>query len=847
MARKKLVIIDGKSVLYRGYYAMMHLANREGKPTGGTYGFAMMSLRILNELTPDYVIVAWDISKTNTGSRRKLYKEYKAHRKPMPDDLRAQIPDVRRLCEAFSWPFIEVDQYEADDVMGALREQAKEKDIDVVLVTSDLDTLQLVNGHTRVLALKRGLSETVEYDEKKLKEEYGMTPTQFIDYKALRGDPSDNIPGVAGVGDKTARTLIDEYGTLDGVYEHIDTIKGATQKKLRENQEMAYLSRELVEIICDIPVTLDLAKAQVEDCNPTAIDELFTELGFRRLRSALPEWMRPQQDLFTGNTAEPEFKPSEVVEADKAPQMSRAVVVALGDKALISSDPDKAFLVPIESVEVSRIIGYHTKEDLHRLGEVESVEFDVMIAAFVLNPLLRQQDLSALAGDELGLDIDDFVRRDDVELTTMGLWVSAIWRLHDIYCSRLEDFPKLQTVLKDIEWPILPVLTRIERRGMKLDANYLKVMSKDFNGRINELKEKIFSEAGEEFNINSPKQLQVILFERLGLDHTGIKKTKTGYSTGASELEKLRDLHPIIDLISQYRELSKLKSTYIDALPKLIGSDGRVHTTLTQTIAQTGRLSSLSPNLQNIPVRSEEGRAIRKAFTAEKKNLLISADYSQFELRLAAALSGDNQMIDAFNAGKDIHIQTAAELYGVSLENVSKQQRYNAKAVNFGVMYGMSAHGLAIATDMTREEAATFIETYFSLRPQLYQYLENLKVQAREKGYVETFYGRRRPMPDIHSSNFAVRNAAQRAAMNMPIQGTEADIMKLAMIEVDRTLDDDCWQIMQVHDSIIVEAPEAKTDSVSDSLRHIMLSIAPDIGVKLEVDIETGSNWGDLH
>ncbi len=846
MSRKKLVVIDGKSVLYRGYYAMTHLNNREGRPTGATYGFAMMALRILNELKPDYVVVAWDMSKTNTGSRCKLYEEYKSNRKPMPEDLREQIPDVRRLCEAFSWPFMEIDEYEADDIMGTLREQAKDKGIDVVLVTSDLDTLQLVNGHTSVLALKKGLSVTINYDEARLREEYDMTPQQFIDYKALRGDPSDNIPGVAGVGEKTARQLIADFGSLDGVYENLGKVKGAVRTKLENDREMAYLSRELVEIVCDLPIELDLEAAAVQDCEPSAIAELFSELNFRRLQGELPEWMRPQPGLFAEQPEKSDFSPVSIQRTDDNLSLEEAVVVTLDNLALVSSDKKRAFLVPVANVKVDRIIGYHVKEDIKRFDSEPEVSLDVMIAAFVLNPLLRQQELSALAADELGLSIVDLDRRDDANEEDMGSWVSALWLLHDKYNEQLNDSPKLKGVLDDIEWPILPVLARIEQRGMKLDIDYLDKMSQDFTERIQALEHDIYKEAGREFNINSPKQLQVVLFDELGLSSAGIKKTKSGYSTGASELDKLRSLHPIVDLISRYRELTKLKSTYIDALPKLVDENSRLHTTLTQTVAQTGRLSSLHPNLQNIPVRTEEGRAIRKAFTAEKGNVLVSADYSQFELRLAAHLSGDEHMLDTFSKGRDIHAQTAADLYGVELKDVSKEQRYNAKAVNFGVMYGMSAHGLSVSTEMSREEAADFIKKYFSLRPQLYEYLEGLKKQAHEQGYVETMFGRRRPMPDIRSSNYMVRAAAERAAMNMPIQGTEADIMKLAMIEADKRLDEDCWQIMQVHDSILVECPESKSGDVARLLKDAMESAAPEIDVDLVVDTSVGKTWQDV-
>ncbi len=851
--RKKLAVIDGKSVLYRGYYAMTHLANRQGKPTGATYGFAMMALKVVNDIKPDYVIVAWDKSKTNTHSRRKLYKDYKANRKPMPEDLREQIPDVRDLCEALSWPFLEIDDYEADDIMGTLSEEAKGRGLDVVLVTSDLDTLQLVNGHTSVLALKTGLSKTISYDEAEVKREFGMTPAQFGDYKALRGDPSDNIPGVSGVGEKTAKELIADYGSLDEVYKHLEDIKPNLADKLRKDKDMAYLSRDLVDIICDLPIELDLKAADVKDCQPAKIEALFNSLGFRRLKDELPEWMKPEVGLFADTSGENSQEAE--VEAIKIESKSennekikekQALVVVLDQKVLVSPSNKQAYITDINNLEADSILAFHAKDELKKLTNKPEVDFDVTIAAFVFNPLLRRQTFSEAAQDSLGLTVSDIERKDDVDLELAGKHLSLLWQMINHYRQELAKTSKLESVLTDIEWPLIPVIASMEQRGVKLDSSYLADMSQDFTGRIEELSQAIYKQAGQEFNINSPNQLQGILFEKLNISSEGIKKTKSGFSTGASELEKLRILHPIIDLISHYRELNKLKSTYIDALPKLVDENGRLHTTLTQTVAQTGRLSSLNPNLQNIPIRTEEGRAIRRAFIAETGNTLISADYSQFELRLAAILSGDEQMIAAFNSGLDIHVQTAAELYGIDIKDVSKEQRYNAKAVNFGVMYGMSAHGLSVSTGMSRDEAKNFIDKYFDIRPKLKEYLDKLKKIAKEEGYVETMFGRRRPMPDIKSSNFAVRNAAERAAINMPLQGSAADLMKLAMVEVDKQLDDDCWQILQIHDSILIECPKSKAEQLAAKVEEVMENIKPDLEVKLEVDTSIGDTWADL-
>ncbi len=849
---KTLVVIDGKSVLYRGYYAMGNLATPEGKPTGATYGFAMMGLRILKEFNPDYVVVAWDKSKTNIRARQQLYEEYKANRKPMPEDLQEQIPDVRRLCEAFGWPMLEIDDYEADDIMGTLAVQAREKDIDTILVTSDLDVLQLLNHHTKVCALKRGLTHTVIYDESSFKEEYDMTPQQFVDYKALRGDPSDNIPGISGIGDKTARQLIQKYGSLETIYEQLEDIGGAAAKKLEEDRDMAFLSRQLIKLSLEVPVEFDDVASHVDVTNPEAVDAIFEELSFHRLRSELPKNMQQKQTLF--DQAAPESTPSEqqkITVTRKSAQKfgtEPTVVFTLHTYAVVSTDKQQCHVVPVSELPKDlNIIGYHTKEDLKRLPEGTAVVFDVMVAAFLLNPLLRQQELSSLAKQELGITVPQFTRTDELDDEAIQTVVYVLWQLYERYQGQLDELPKVKSVAYDIEWPLLPVLSRMEERGVKLDVEYLRTMSRDFGERITELENKIYEHAGQQFNINSPHQLQTVLFDKLLLPTGDIKRTKTGYSTGAAELEKLRGLHPIIDLISHHRELTKLKSTYIDALPKLVDENNRLHTTFTQTVAQTGRLSSLNPNLQNIPVRTEEGKAIRTAFIAEKGDTLVQADYSQFELRLAAALSGDTAMLEAFNGGVDIHAQTAAELYGVALNEVTKQQRYNAKTVNFGVMYGMSPHGLSVNTGMSREDAKAFIDRYFELRQGLLEYLDSLKRQAREGGYVETWFGRRRPMPDIHSSNFAVRSAAERAAINMPIQGTEADIMKLAMIEVDNQLDNTCWQILQIHDSILVECPEEKAETTARLLKSIMEKTPPkELPVALDVETSTGKHWGEL-
>ncbi len=879
---KRLVVIDGKSVFYRGYYAMPNLATRDGTPTGGVYGFAVLALQILKKLSPDYVVVAWDKSKTNIRSRRKLYPEYKANRKPMPDDMREQIPVLRELLEGFSWPLMEVDDYEADDIMGALAKQAQAKGIETILVTSDMDLLQLVDGNIQLYTLKKGLTNIVHYDDALIQAEFGFSKEKFDDYKALKGDSSDNIPGVVGIGDKTAKDLVQKYETLENIYEHIDNFKGALRKNLEENKEMAFLSRELVHIMVDAPVKLDLKAADVQDANPAKIADLFQQLSFKRLIEELPSQMKAEQQLFT-TANEPkndslDVRPTKVIADTKelasvVPKSTKEVVLysffnpheswqlPVLDGVLFTLDGKQSYLIEGKEKALLKtfgtllqnnnigLIGYDLKQDIEAWIDVgislEKVTFDVMDGAFLLNALLREQTLHDLAQVELGIKLPEFERTSAIDHSLAGAVMTAIWKLFQTYEKQINKLPKVLKVAEEIEWPIIPVLARMEYQGIQLESSYLDKMSKDFEQKIASVTELIYKESKTEFNISSPAQLQTVLFETLALPKAFVKKTKTGYSTAASELEKLRSLHPIIDLITHYRELTKLKSTYVDALPKLVDKQGRLHTSFKLTVAQTGRLSSDNPNLMNIPVRTEAGRLIRNAFVAKSGNMLISADYSQFELRIAACLANDKNMIHAFNQGIDIHAMTAAELADKEIGDVTKFERRAAKVVNFGVLYGMSPHGLSVATGMTRDKAKEFIERYFEVRQPLVKYLDGLVTQAKADGYVETLFGRRRPVPDIHSSNFVVRNAAERQTMNMPIQGTAADLMKLAMIEVDKQLDDDCQMLLQIHDSILVEAPKAKAKKIAERVKKIMENIYQ-LPVRLDVDVAIGKNWGEL-
>lgn len=874
--KKRLVVIDGKSVFYRGYYAMPNLSTKDGTPTGGVFGFATMALEVIKRLKPDYVAVAWDKPKTNIRRRLELYPEYKAGRKPAPADFYAQVPVLHQVLEAFGWPLYEMDDYEADDIMGTLAVQAAEQDIETILITSDMDMLQLVNDHVKVYALKTGLSNIELYSPESFAAKYGIDVDQFLDLKSLMGDSSDNIPGVPGIGKKGAADLLNQFKTLDNIYENLHLVKDSLRKKLEAGKDLAYLSKELARIWTDAPMTLNLEEVDGSRCNPKELHQLLQDLEFRSLARALPDIMQVEDaDRPAGNTDLKVGKNTVVATKAELAALKLTDTVYVHSRAggkhgrspqllVLSSDGKATYTLNLSKLaardvvsalkDVTGLVGYDLKGTLQILIELgmtdlPPVEHDVLIGSFVLNALRREQSLTALAQADIGYDGSPFEDLDTDELTTRAPeFMAAIKALHDQQATAIKLIPKFTELVRDIEWPVIPVLARMEYRGIELDKDYMANFSKQIEASILDYEKQIYEQAGQEFNIGSPGQLAEILFTKLELPTQGIKKGKTGYSTAASELDKLRDKSPIIDLITLYREVTKLKSTYVDTLPKQADEDSRVHTTFALTVAQTGRLSSNDPNLQNIPTRTDLGRHIRTAFVAADGYKLVSADYSQFELRLAATLANDKELVDMFNRGADIHTATAAQVYERSVEDVTKQMRRAAKVINFGILYGMSPHGLAIAANMSFEQAASFIKRYKDLRRPLFDYMDAVLEKARQDNYVETLFGRRRPMPDIHSSNFMVRSGAERAAINMPIQGTEADLMKLAMIEVDKRLaglGEDCRQLLQIHDSILVECPARLADAVAAMLQDTMENIHK-LPVRLDVDVTVANNWGEL-
>ena len=843
---KRLVIIDGKSVFYRGYYAMPGLSTKDGTPTGGVFGFASLSLEIVKKLEPDYVCVAWDKKHTSIRKRLNILPTYKAGRKTPPSDFFNQIPILHELLDAFGWPLYEFDDYEADDIMGTISLMAEQNGIETCLVTSDLDMLQLVSPLTKVYAMKRGLSNIEEYDPSILENKLGIKVSQFLDLKALKGDSSDNIPGVPGIGDKTAVALLKEFESLDNIYKNIEIIKPAWAKKLLAGKESAYISRKVGQIWRDAPVDFDLKSMDIHNLDVVKLSDQLRKLEFNSLIKRLPTAMQ-DENLNRGLYIPPVSETVDISPLTSKIKLSAETVVhIIDDKIIIAPNRSKAFICDVTNapdlvfdlISTTKMICYDVKDTLHKLNAlniniVVDKVFDIKQASFLIDPLIRDRSLSSIVVGE-------------IDESNPAVVITAIWNAYDTQMEKFKNDKILYKIATDFDFPLAPLLFKMEKRGVKINTSYLADMSHEIGKKYEELQQKIFDIAGYNFNIASPAQLSDMLFIKLQLPTTGIKKGKTGYSTGQKELNKLRGLHPVIELIEQTRELAKLKNTYVDALPKLVDKNYRLHTTFNQDVVSTGRLSSTHPNLQNIPIRSTLGKKIRNAFIADEDNILVSADYSQFELRLAAIMAGDEDLINDFNNDIDIHTKTASDVYKIPMDKVTSTQRRNAKVINFGVLYGMSPHGLSAATGMSFIEAKKFIDDYFNLRRPIREFIEETLEKAKNEGYVTTYFGRRRPTPDVKSSNFMVREAAKRAAANMPIQGTEADLMKRAMLRTEEKLGNLGEQILQIHDSILVECPKKNADKVVNILRFEMESVAPELDIKLKVDIKTGEHWGEL-
>ncbi len=842
---KRLAIIDGKSVFYRGYYAMPNLSTADGTPTGGVFGFASLAIELIKKLEPDYVAVAWDKPKTNIRKRLEIYPEYKAGRKPAPADFYEQIPILHELLDAFGWPMYEIDDYEADDIMGAFAREAEAKGVETCLLTSDLDALQLISPLTKVYALKSGLANIEEFDVKAFEQKYGIKVNQFLDLKSLKGDSSDNLPGVPGIGEKTALSLLKEFGSLENIYQNLDVIKPSVAKKLEAGKELAFITKKVATIWVDAPVSLDWGIADVDDTDLEKVASILKRLEFNSLVRRLPAYMRPEPEQRTLY-----FDQSEALGVEVRPWPDTLVIdgysilyyesgdlyLMTGGGAAYRESVKKLDQSAIRVLELSKVVSYDIKQLYHDLMQ-HGIEahfqdvHDIRQAAFLIEPLRRDRSIAALIGEEI---------------KTPREMLISLARLYKWQETAFKHVPEVAKIAYEFDFPVIYPLFMMEHRGIKINKDIFSKMSNQFDDEYKKLEQEIYQLVGAEFNIGSPAQLSDILFTKLQLPTAGIRHGKTGYSTDQKTLDKLNGRHPIIELVEKTRELAKLKNTYIDTLPGEADINGRVHTTFLQDVASTGRLASLKPNLQNIPVRSELGRKIRDAFIPAKGKVFVSADYSQFELRLAAVLAGDEELINDFNNGVDIHTKTASDVYGVPIDEVTKDQRRDAKVINFGVLYGMSPHGLADATGMSFAEAKRFIDQYFILRSPIRKFIDDILHKARTEGYVETYYGRRRPTPDILSSNYMVRSSAERATANLPIQGTEADLMKRAMMQLEIALDGIGEPILQIHDSILVEAPKANTLEVEKIMRQIMEAVAPELRIKLQVDVSIGDKWGEL-
>jgi DNA polymerase-1 len=944
----KILLVDGHALAYRAFYATSHsgnvMATTKGEWTNAVYVFVNKLLKVWREEAPDYIVVTFDRGET---FRHQKFPDYKANRSEMPAELRTQIGRIEQIVGAFDIPIMSAEGYEADDVLGSLASQATQEGVDTVILTGDTDILQLVDEHVKALLPRGRYSDETLYGVEEVNERYnGLTPVQLIDHKAMVGDSSDNIPGLKGIGDKTATSLLHTYGSIEGVYQHLDEITGKRPRKaLDGHQEDALLYKDLVRIRRDAPVELDLEAARVGDFCRDDVAELFSELEFHSLMDRIPDGMGvessdeenaapevtldlqytvvdtpdklaemaarlEQVEAFAFDTettsTDPMLTDLVGISASISPGQAWYVPVGHGLSARQDSGPDLSDLplfaeekageqaaegeallseagepqLPLALVvECLRPIfenpaiakyAHNASFDLEVLAQTTDIQvrglaFDTMLAAWVIDPASRSLGLKALTFNLLGIEMTEITELigsgksqttfDRVSIVEAVPYACAdadmTLRLVEPLSSQLEEREQRE-LFQEIEMPMVSILVDMEMTGVQLDGEFLEQMSADLDVEQQRIEHRIHEMVGHEFNVRSPKQLSEVLFEELDLPKQGIRKTTLGYSTAADVLDLLKGKHPIIQLILDYRQISKLKSTYVDTLPALINPHtGRVHTSYNQTGAVTGRLSSSNPNLQNIPIRTEMGREIRKAFVAKEGWFFVAADYSQIELRVLAHVSQDAELLDAFHRDQDVHARTAAAVYGIPIQEVTKVQRSIAKTVNFGLIYGQSAFGLSQQTDLDFDEAERFIDTYFAKYPGVKKWLDKTRNEAHVEGYVETLLGRRRYFPELKGQRRAyagARAAAARQAINAPIQGTAADILKIAMINLDRLLDARGLQarmVLQVHDEVVLEVPADELEKVIEATRTEMEN-AYQLSVPLKVDIEFGEDWYDM-
>ena len=876
---KRLIIIDGNSIINRAFYALPDMSNSEGLKTNAIFGFVRMMFKIIEDYQPTHMSVAFD--KKAPTFRHKQYADYKAGRKKMPDELAQQLQPLKDLLDKFNINRLELEGYEADDLIGTVARLGEENDFKVYIVTGDKDAIQLASHKTTTLITKKGVGEVEEYDYDSVLERYEMTPTQFIDLKGLMGDKSDNIPGVPGVGEKTGIKLLKQYSTIENLIEHTDELKGSIKKKIEENKDLALMSKELATIITNVPIEVKLEDLEYGDYNKDDVVEKFKEFGFTSLITKL-------LDIEGGETTIKEEIDLKIEHLDnvedfikKAEENKKVIIDVIGkegnilDKRVLyvflSLDGNEIYYVNEDELPQIKTLlsnpeikkhGYDLKEDYILLKpyeiELNSMNFDITIAEYLIDSKSSTSyECSAIAMKYLTRKIkskEDLLGKgakakkfDEIEFDELSAYIG------DILNTVNGVYPKMEENLKEtemdglfyhVEMPLVEVLGSMEYIGMKVDKDQLNELKEKFTTIINELENEIFELAGEPFNINSPKQLGVVLFEKLGLPV--IKKTKTGYSTNAEVLEKLRDKHEIIDKITEYRQIVKLNSTYVEGLLKIINpKTGRIHSSFNQTITTTGRISSTEPNMQNIPVKTEMGRDIRKVFVADENCKLVDADYSQVELRVLAHMSGDENMIDAFKHGEDIHSKTASQIFDVDIKDVTSKQRIEAKAINFGIIYGKTDFGLSQDLNIPVATAKAYIDSYFNKYPKIKEFMDEAVESATETGYATTILNRRRYIPEIKASNFIVRNQGKRFAMNAPIQGSAADIIKVAMVNVYNKLKENNMKsrlILQVHDELIVEAVDEELEMAEKIVREEMEN-AQSMDVKLDVDLNTGDSW----
>ncbi len=924
-----LYLIDGHALAYRTFFALTRsspnaFTTSQGESTAGVFGFTSVLLRILEQENPDYLAVAFDTGRT---FRDEIFPEYKGTREKMPDELRSQIERIRQLVDTFNIPRLEVERYEADDVLGSVAKEAVARGLGVKIFTGDRDLLQLVSDRIVVNLPGKSLSDSRDYLPENVKEYLGVRPDQVVDYKALVGDKSDNIPGVAGIGEKTACSLLETYNDLDTVYAHLNDLAPSVRKKLESEKDSAYLSQNLARIVVDLHVPLDLERARPEHFDPARVEALFRELEFRSLMARLTSLMQQygkgvrtagqQLSMFdvspkmlgeTKVAGMPEFK---AVLVDNAEDLEN-LVTRLSSAAKISFDtettstdqmradlvgislavePGQGYYIPVghnhdlgtqlpAATVIDALRGPMTDPKIPKVGhnlkydyillarnnlDVQPLSFDSMIAEWLINPSSHNLGLKNLAWIRQGIkmtNIEELIGRGKKQITMAAVPIQKAAEYASLDAAVvLQLIPELEKGLEDsqetalfsnLEMPLVRVLAHMEMAGVALDTDFLKQMSLELSARLGEIEAQVQQAVGEPFNLNSPQQLSVALFNRLGLEPPDrTQRTSTGfYSTSADVLEALSGKHEVVDQILEYRELSKLKSTYLDALPQEVNpATGRVHTSYNQTGSVTGRIASSDPNLQNIPIRTDLGRQVRNAFIAPPGFQLLSVDYSQVELRIVAHMANDQAMLSAFRAGQDIHAATAAGIYGVSLEAVTKEQRRRAKSINFGLIYGMSAFGLTRYTDLTLAESENFMQAYFKQFPGVKSYLDDMRRRATEQGYVETLLGRRRYFPGLkNQSNRNIRNREEREAINAPIQGTAADIMKIAMLHVPSALQQaglSARMLLQVHDEIVLECEEKELRETAALVQKVMES-AYQMSVPLHTEARHGSNWGEM-